>query len=105
MRNENKMTKIKHHLTEELMIAYASGNLAESFSVAVATHVSHCDQFPAALQSYNAIGAALLEVKERAALASDAFAKKKALIQKHPLQEKLQSVKDTKLAAPLPDII
>lgn len=51
MRNENKMTKIKHHLTEELMIAYASGNLAESFSVAVATHISLCDQCRAALKA------------------------------------------------------
>ena len=64
MRNENKMTKIKHHLTEELMIAYASGNLAESFSVAVATHISLCDQCRAALESYNAIGGALLEDTE-----------------------------------------
>ena len=74
------MTKIKHHLTEELMIAYASGNLAESFSVAVATHISLCDQCRAALESYNAIGGALLEDTEGAALSSDALAKTMAAL-------------------------
>jgi putative transcriptional regulator len=105
MRNENKMTKIKHHLTEELMIAYASGNLAESFSVAVATHISLCDQCRAALESYNAIGGALLEDTEGAALSSDALAKTMALIEQHPPEEKLQAAKVSNVPAPLADYI
>ncbi|MGB0539377.1 MAG: transcriptional regulator, partial [Paracoccaceae bacterium] len=99
------MTKIKHHLTEELMIAYASGNLAESFSVAVATHISLCDQCRAAFESYNALGGALLEDTEGAALSSDALAKTMALIEQHPLKEKVQAPKVSNVPAPLVDYI
>ena len=105
MRNEHKMTKIKHHLTEELMIAYASGNLAESFSVAVATHISLCDQCRAALESYNAVGGALLEDTEGAALSSDALAKTMALIEQHPLEDQVQAPKVSNVPAPLADYI
>ena len=33
---------IRHHLTDELLLAYAAGNLAESWSLAVASHLSLC---------------------------------------------------------------
>ena len=105
MRNENKMTKIKHHLTEELMIAYASGNLAESFSVAVATHISLCDQCRADLESYNAVGGALLEDTQGTALSSNALAKTMALIEQHPSEERMYVPKASKVPAPLADYI
>jgi len=42
-------------------MAYASGNLPEAFNLVVATHVSMCDECRARLQSYDAIGGALLD--------------------------------------------
>lgn len=52
---------IKHHLSETLLITYAAGNLSEAFSLAVATHVSLCDDCRAALAAHEAMGGALLE--------------------------------------------
>ena len=47
---------IKHHLTPELLMAYSAGTLSEAFSLAVATHISLCDECRAAAESYDAIG-------------------------------------------------
>ena len=52
---------IKHHLTDDLLMAYAAGNLSEAFSLAVATHISLCDDCRAALAAYEAMGGAILD--------------------------------------------
>jgi putative transcriptional regulator len=52
---------IRHHLTEDILMAYSAGQLPEAFSLVVATHVSLCDDCRAALQAYDAIGGSLLE--------------------------------------------
>ena len=52
---------IKHHLTDTIIRAYAAGQLSEAFNLAVATHISLCDECRAALGSYEALGGALLE--------------------------------------------
>ena len=46
MKNDNK---IKHHLSEDLLMRYSNGTLCEAFSLAVATHISMCDDCRAAL--------------------------------------------------------
>ncbi|MEL0285586.1 MAG: zf-HC2 domain-containing protein, partial [Paracoccaceae bacterium] len=45
------METIKHHVSDDLLMAYASGNLAEGFSIAVAAHVSMCDHCRSTLES------------------------------------------------------
>ena len=35
---------IQHHVSDELLLAYAAGNLAEGWSLAVATHLALCPQ-------------------------------------------------------------
>lgn len=60
---------IKHHLTENLLMGYAAGTLPEAFSLVVASHVSMCDTCRAALESYEALGGAVLE--ERGVALSD----------------------------------
>jgi putative transcriptional regulator len=55
------MNEIKHHLTDALLMAYATANLPEAFSVVIATHISLCDECRARLGSYEAVGGALLE--------------------------------------------
>jgi len=52
---------IKHHLSDELLTAYAAGALPEAFSLAVATHISLCDDCRAALAACEAVGGALVE--------------------------------------------
>ena len=66
---------IKHHLTDDLLMAYAAGNLAEAFSIAVATHISLCDHCRSRFESYNAVGGALLEKDTNSYLEQDAFSK------------------------------
>ncbi|MEM8729910.1 MAG: ChrR family anti-sigma-E factor [Pseudomonadota bacterium] len=53
--------EIKHHLTDDILMAYATGNLSEAFSLMVATHVSLCDTCRAQLETFEALGGALLD--------------------------------------------
>ena len=55
------MTGITHHIPDELLIAYAAGNLTKAFSLVVAAHVSMCDECRARLGAHEALGGALLD--------------------------------------------
>ena len=70
MKNDRK---IKHHLSEDLLMRYSNGTLCEAFSLAVATHISMCDDCRAALESYEAVGGALLEDLEPERLREESF--------------------------------
>lgn len=65
--------EITHHLTEPLLLAYSAGTLPEAFNLAVATHVSMCDACRAAVESYDALGGALLAEDASAAMSTDAL--------------------------------
>lgn len=65
------MSKITHHLSDELLIAYAAGTLPEAFSLVVATHISMCDTCRAALAAHEAVGGALVDAAETAPLGDD----------------------------------
>lgn len=54
---------IKHHLSDQLLIGYAAGNLPEAFSLVVATHVSLCDECRAWLETFETVGGAVLEAE------------------------------------------
>jgi putative transcriptional regulator len=54
---------IRHHLTDQLLIAYAAGILPEAFSLVAATHVSLCDECRARLQACEAVGGAIFEAE------------------------------------------
>ncbi|MEC7299401.1 MAG: hypothetical protein VXW43_12055, partial [Pseudomonadota bacterium] len=53
--------RIKHHLTEQLLMGYAASTLPEAFNLVVASHISMCDDCRAALAAYEALGGAMLE--------------------------------------------
>jgi putative transcriptional regulator len=55
------MNTIKHHISDEMLIAYSAGTLPEAFSLVVAAHVSMCDACRAALCAFDAVGGAVLE--------------------------------------------
>lgn len=76
------MTKIKHHLTEPLLMGYAAGTLPEAFNLVVATHISMCDTCRAALAEYEAVGGEVMLESDPAQMAEDALAATMAMIER-----------------------
>lgn len=64
--------KIEHHLTDQLLLAYAAGTLTEAFSLVVATHLSMCDDCRARHLAFEALGGAVLD-QSATAMAPDAL--------------------------------
>ena len=64
---------IRHHLSDELLMAYAAGTLPEAFDLVIATHVSLCDECRARLGALEAVGGAVLERAPEPALAADSL--------------------------------
>ncbi|MBE9638938.1 ChrR family anti-sigma-E factor [Salipiger mangrovisoli] len=54
------MSKITHHIPEEMLRAYAAGTLPQPFAVVIAAHVSLCDACRASVETEAALGGALL---------------------------------------------
>lgn len=52
---------IRHHLSEEILMAYSAGDLPEAFALVVATHVSMCDECRARAEAFDALGGAIVE--------------------------------------------
>lgn len=52
---------IRHHLSDQILMAYAAGSLPEAFSLVVATHVSLCDECRARASAFDAVGGAVVE--------------------------------------------
>lgn len=50
-----------HHLSDELLMSYEAGSLAEGWSLAVATHLAYCPRCRARAEEARAIGGAMLE--------------------------------------------
>ena len=109
------MTRIKHHLTDEILMAYSAGTLPEAFNVLVASHISMCDVCRAAVESYNALGGALLETPadtaevalDTVSMGSDALAQTMAMIANAPAPAPVSkaTVQDAILPAPLIDYV
>lgn len=100
------MTTIRHHLSDQLLMAYAAGQLPEAFNLVVATHVSLCDECRARAGSYDAVGGTLLEEAEEIALGEDALAKALARIEGLPQATRSEPLKPAGIfPAPLADYI
>ena len=74
------MEQIKHHLNDSLLMGYASGNLPEAFSLVVATHISLCDECRARLESFDAVGGALIDEDVEFEMSAEALEATLALI-------------------------
>ena len=59
-----KTGTIHHHISDALLLEYASGGLEESWSLAVATHLALCPHCRARLRLMEAAGGALMEEAE-----------------------------------------
>ncbi len=64
---------IKHHLTDDILMGYSTGELPEAFSLVVATHVSLCDECRARLGSFDALGGEVLARTEAACVSDGSF--------------------------------
>lgn len=65
----------QHHPGDELLLAYASGNLAEAASLAVATHLALCPRCRHEVHRLEAMGGALLEEMPAAPVGDDLLAR------------------------------
>ena len=82
-----QMTKIKHHLTDALLMGYAAGSLPEAFNLVVATHISMCDTCRAALAEFEAVGGEVMLDADPVDMAEDALTAAMARIMAAPRSE------------------
>jgi putative transcriptional regulator len=82
---------IRHHLSDQLLMAYAAGQLPEAFNLVVATHVSLCDDCRAQLASFEAVGGALIEAGAEPEMSQDALATALARIERQDQQARPSS--------------
>jgi putative transcriptional regulator len=52
---------VKHQVNDEILTAYAAGELPEAFNVVVASHVTLCDEARVRLETAEAVGGVVLE--------------------------------------------
>lgn len=64
------MSKIQHHIPNNLLAAYASGATEHAYSLAIAAHVSLCAECRAGLTAHEAAGGAVLENLEQNAVSN-----------------------------------
>lgn len=100
------MGKIKHHLTDELLMGYAAGTLPEAFNLVVATHLSMCDDCRAAVAAHEEIGGTVLDDLDAVAMPDGALEATLKLIStraKDPIKTK--RVSSGVFPAPLQDYV
>ena len=78
--------KINHHLSEPLLMGYAAGHLPEAFSLAVAAHISLCDDCRASLAAYEALGGAVIDDCGVEPLSNDSLAAVLARLDQAPME-------------------
>ena len=66
---------IKHHPSEDFLLAYAAGDLSEAWSLVIATHLALCPVCRRAVRDAEAIGGALIDDLAPEVLAGDALEK------------------------------
>ena len=99
------MSSINHHLTDALLMSYASGTLDEGFSIVVATHISLCDECRAHLESFEAVGGSLMDACGSVEMGDDALEATMALIAAAPQFETKPKISAKVFPQPLCDYI
>lgn len=65
---------IHHHLEDDTLFAYAAGHLPEAFNLIIAAHVSLCDTCRATVESFDALGGAVIEEVAMAQMSAGSLA-------------------------------
>lgn len=99
------MPQINHHLNEELLLGYATGNLPEAFNLVIATHVSLCDDCRAQLESFEALGGEVLQKCGTVDVSKDALSATLAKIAAAPVAEMRVPVSSGIFPTPLQDYV
>ena len=98
--------KIKHHLNDAILMAYAAGTLPEAFNLMVASHLSLCDACRAHAESFDALGGEVLDQMNNATLSDDSLAATLSLIDGGEVKTSPAiSVKPGVLPKPLQDYV
>lgn len=63
--------EITHHLTDDILMGYATGTLPEAFNLMVASHLSLCDTCRAQVEAYEALGGEVLNQTSGNAVSMD----------------------------------
>ena len=63
----------RHHISDDLLLSYAAGSLAEGWSLAVATHIALCGTCRDRLAVAEAAGGQLLETLSKESAGSDSW--------------------------------
>jgi len=95
---------IKHHLSADIMMAYSAGMLPEAFSLMVASHLSLCMACRAEVESYDAVGGAILEDR-RAEMTASSLSETLARIASAPVETPAPRSRCAVLPAPLQDYV
>ena len=95
---------VRHHVSDELLMDYASGSLGESWSLAVSTHLALCPESRQRLAAFEMTGGALLDDIEPTQPASDdEWQKMRALLQARPDHASVNGAQDQTRPAVLPE--
>ena len=74
----------QHHLSEDLLVDYASGSLSEGWTIAVASHLALCPHCRAQSEQADLLGGALLDTIDSEPLAADAWGAMRARLHAEP---------------------
>jgi len=96
---------IRHHLNDTLLMAYSAGQLPEAHNLAVATHISLCDDCRARLESFDAVGGAVMEQTDAVALSEQSLAATMARIRSAPPVQHAPIAKRGIFPTPLQDYV
>jgi putative transcriptional regulator len=100
---------IRHHISDQILLAYAGGQLSEAFSLVVATHISLCDECRARAGAFDALGGAMLDSAGTEPMPDDAVEDVLARITSLPQAPRAPSRApmrtDPRVPAPLRDYI
>lgn len=67
----DKMNGITHHISDDLLAAYAAGSLEDHYALVVAAHVSMCDECRARLNAHELAGGCIMEASEGTLVSDD----------------------------------
>ena len=100
------MMTIRHHISEDLLLAHACGQLPEAFNLVVAAHLSLCDECRARAGALDALGGAVIAAGAVVPMANDAVEAALARITGQPQGTARPAVRVAGLLpAPLQDYI
>lgn len=71
----SKPVPIRHHVNDALLMGFAAGHLNEAFGLIVATHVSLCDDCRARMESFEALGGAVMAAEAEVQISNEALSR------------------------------